>query len=220
VENYPIGRLNKIRRSDRAAYDRASVHAVLDDGMVAHLGFIDEGRPIVLPMIYGRLDDTVYVHGAKAARFAEALGGGVPVCLTVTLLDGIVVARSAFHMSANYRSAVLHGTATLVIDAAEAEAALTAITDHMLPGRWSESRPMTLKELRATSVLRVDVEAASVKSRRGLPVDDAEDYALPIWGGVVPISIKAGYPQDDGFVLPETPVPPSVEALLTRRGTS
>jgi nitroimidazol reductase NimA-like FMN-containing flavoprotein (pyridoxamine 5'-phosphate oxidase superfamily) len=216
MDSYTVERLNKVRRSDRANYDRASIHAVLDEGVVAHVGFVDEGRPFVIPMIYGRIGDTLYIHGAKAARFAKAMAPGLPVCITVTLVDGIVVARSAFHMSMNYRSAVLHGHACLVTEAAEGESALAAVTDHVLPGRWAEARPMTEKEFKATSVLRVTVEAASLKSRTGMPVDDEEDYGLPLWGGIVPLSTQVGTPQDDGAIAPATPIPDSVKALIAR----
>lgn len=214
MDQYPVERLNKVRRTDRANYDRAAIHAVLDEGIVAHVGFVDDARPIVLPMIYGRIGDTLYLHGAKAARFAKTMAPGVPVCMTVTLLDGIVVARSAFHMSMNYRSAVLHGHANLITDAEEAEQALAAITDHILPGRWTETRPMISKEFKATSVLRLDIEAASAKARSGPPIDDEEDYELPIWAGILPLRLNVGVPKDDGAVNAGVAVPASVEALI------
>jgi uncharacterized protein len=217
MDQYAVERLNKVRRGDRANYDRAAVHAVLDEGLVAHVGFVDNGCPIVVPMIYGRLGDIFYIHGAKAARFAKAMAPGVPVCIAVTLVDGIVVARSAFHMSMNYRSAILHGHANLVTDAREGEEALAAITDHVLPGRWSETRPMLDKELKATSVLRVTIEAASLKFRKGPPIDDEEDYALPIWGGVLPLGVQVGVPKDDGAAQPGAAVPGSIQAFVTRR---
>ena len=217
MDRFPAGKLNKVRRADRASYGRAAIHALLDEALVAHVGFIGDGRPIVIPMICGRIGDTLYLHGAKATRFAKAMAPGLPVCLTVTLLDGIVVGRCAFHMSMNYRSAVIHGHASLVTDAAEAERALAAITDHVLPGRWAEARPMLDKELKATAVLRVAVEAASLKSRNGPPVDEEGDYALPIWGGIVPLGVRIGRPQEDGRGGPDTPLPPSVNALLSRQ---
>jgi nitroimidazol reductase NimA-like FMN-containing flavoprotein (pyridoxamine 5'-phosphate oxidase superfamily) len=216
MDRFEILPLNKVRRSDRGIYDRAAIYALLDEAFVAHVGFIDAGRPVVLPMVYGRLGDRLYIHGAKAARFAKALAQAVPVCFTVTLVDGIVVARSAFHMSANYRSAVLHGFATLVTDPAEAQKALAAITDHMLPGRWSEARPVLEKELKATSVLRVDVESASMKQREGDPIDDAEDYELPIWAGIVPVRITSAGAQDDGRVPPGVAIPASVSKLVSK----
>ncbi len=216
MADFPVAGLNKIRRSDRASYDRAAIHALLDEAIVAHVGFVDAGRPIVIPMIYGRVDDLLYLHGAKATRFAKAMAPGLAVCLTVTLPGGIVIGRSAFHMSMNYRSAVIHGHASLVTDGEEAERALAAITDHALPGRWSEVRPMLDKEAKATAVLRLTVEAASLKSREGPPVDEREDYALPIWGGVIPLAMQAGEPQGDGAVAAGTPVPESVKAFLAR----
>jgi len=218
MDSFAVGHLNKVRRSDRASYDHAAIHGVLDEGLLAHVGFMDGGRPIVLPMAYGRIGNRLYLHGAKAARFAKAMGPGVPVCITVTLLDALVVGRSAFHNSMNYRSVVVHGTARRVEEPSEAEAALTAITDHLLPGRWAEARPMTEKELRSTSVLRVEIEAASMKARSGLPVDEEEDYALAIWGGVVPMRLQPKPPQDDGLLQPGVVVPASVEALWRRAG--
>jgi nitroimidazol reductase NimA-like FMN-containing flavoprotein (pyridoxamine 5'-phosphate oxidase superfamily) len=209
MSSFEIGRLNKIRRPDRASYEREAVYAVLDEGLLAHVGFMQDDRPIVVPMVYGRDGDRLYIHGAKAARFAKLMGPGVPVCITVTLIDGLVVARSAFHCSMNYRSVVIHGTARLVTDPAEAERAVTSVTDHLLPGRWAESRPMTEKELRATAVLRVEIDAASMKSRSGAPIDDEEDYALPIWAGVIPLRQEAGQPEADDRVQEGVEVPAS-----------
>jgi nitroimidazol reductase NimA-like FMN-containing flavoprotein (pyridoxamine 5'-phosphate oxidase superfamily) len=216
MDTYAVSPLNKVRRSDRASYERAAIYALLGEAFVAHVGFIDEGRPVVLPMVYGRAGDVLYLHGAKAARFAKALAQAVPVCITVTLVDGIVVARSAFHMSVNYRSAVLHGSATLVTDADEAQRALAAITDHMVPGRWAEARPVLEKELKATSVLRVEVEAASMKERQGGPIDEREDYDLPVWAGIVPVRVAAAEPQDDGRVRADVAIPASVGKLVSK----
>jgi nitroimidazol reductase NimA-like FMN-containing flavoprotein (pyridoxamine 5'-phosphate oxidase superfamily) len=216
MESFAVGPLNKVRRPDRANYDKAAVHAVLDEGLVAHVGFIDHDRPVVVPMVYGRDGDRFYLHGAKAARFAKAMGAGVPICATVTLADGIVVGRSAFHCSMNYRSVVLHGEARLVTDAAEAERALAAVTDHLLPGRWAESRPMIEKELRATAVLRVEIEAASLKARSGAPIDEPDDYALPIWAGVIPLRIATSAPEGDVRLLDGVEIPASVNARASR----
>jgi uncharacterized protein len=218
MEAYPISPLNKVRRSDRAHYDRAAVHGVLDEGMIAHVGFIADGRPVVVPMAYGRIGDRLYIHGAKAARFAKTMGAGVPVCITVTLLDALIVGRSAFHNSMNYRSVMIHGMALRVENPGEAEEALAAVTDHLLPGRWAESRPVTVKEMRSTSVLRVEIEAASMKARDGLPVDEEADYALPFWAGVIPLQLSPKPPQDDGLLLAGVDVPTSVEAFMRRRG--
>jgi len=189
---------------------------VLDEGLVAHVGFVHEDRPIVLPMAYGRAGDTLYIHGAKAARFAKVIGPGLPVCLTVTLADGIVVARSAFHCSMNYRTVMVHGRARLVTDVGESEKALALITDHLLPGRWAESRAVTQKELRATAVLRVEIDAASMKARSGPPVDDEEDYALPIWAGVIPLRQGTADPQPDDRVPAYVGTPSSVWKRMFR----
>lgn len=214
MTQFSVTSLNKVRRSDRGNYDRAAIYDVLDQGLIAHVGFVDQDRPIVIPMAYGRLGDRLYIHGAKAARFAKTLGQGLPVCITVTLADGIVVARSAFHCSMNYRSVVMHGSARLVTSLTEAATALAAVTDHLLPGRWAESRPVTDKELRSTSVLRIEIESASLKTRFGPPVDDEEDYVLPIWAGVVPLKMEAGCPEADDRLLESVGVPDSVKNCL------
>jgi nitroimidazol reductase NimA-like FMN-containing flavoprotein (pyridoxamine 5'-phosphate oxidase superfamily) len=214
MNSFTPGPWNKIRRPDRADYDKAAIYAVLDEGLVAHVGFIADDRPFVIPMAYGRIGNRLYLHGAKAARFAKAMAGGMPICVTVTLADGIVVGRSAFHCSMNYRSVVAHGSAHLVENQHEATSALAAITDHLLPGRWQESRPVTAKEIRATTVLGMDIEAASLKSRAGPPVDDDEDYELPIWAGVVPLRQVAGEAVNDGKVQLGVEQPASVGKRL------
>ena len=214
MSQFEVGVLNKVRKADRGGYERAAIHAVLDEALVAHVGFIDHDRPVVLPMVYGRSGNTLYLHGAKAARFAKKMAGGIPVCITVTLTDGIVVARSAFHCSMNYRSVVVHGHAEPVTDPEETEKALALITDQLIPGRWAESRPMTAKELGATSVLRVEMEAVSMKSRAGPPIDDEEDYALPIWAGLIPLGVASGAAEPDDRVLPDVQIPNSVKARL------
>lgn len=216
MESYPTNKLNKVRKSDRAAYDKETVHAILDAGLVAHVGFVDHDWPMVIPMIYARTGDTLYLHGAKAARFAKALGKGVPVCITVTLLDGLVLARSAFHSSVNYRSVVAHGMARPVDDADEKARVLTLVTDHIAPGRWDETRPMTDKELKSTGVIAVPIERAAAKVRTGGPVDDDEDYALPIWGGVVPVSEVLGTPEDDGRLVAGVEIPKSIKRAMDR----
>jgi nitroimidazol reductase NimA-like FMN-containing flavoprotein (pyridoxamine 5'-phosphate oxidase superfamily) len=214
MDSFAVGLLNKVRRPDRASYDKAAVHAVMDEGLVAHVGFIDHDRPVLVPMVYGRVGDLFYLHGARAARFAKTMGAGVPVCVTVTLADGIVIGRSAFHCSMNYRSVVAHGSAQLVENQHEATSALAAITDHLLPGRWQESRPVTAKEIRATAVLGMDIEAASLKARSGPPVDDDEDYELPIWAGVIPLRQAVGDPIADERNLPNVEQPASVGKRL------
>lgn len=215
---FPVTELNRVRKSIRADYDKDAVFRILDEGFLAHVGFVDNDRPIVIPMIYGRIDDRLYLHGARAARFADVMGPGVPVCVTVTLVDAIVVARSAFHSSMNYRSVVIHGAAKLVTDDRERERAVVAVTDHMMPGRWDEARAMTQKELGATAVIGLTIENASAKSRAGEPVDDEEDYALPVWGGLVPVRTAFGPAEADSRLKTGTPVPESVRRLMNGRG--
>jgi len=214
MQPFTAQKISRVRKSDRAAYDSKSVFAILDEGLVGQVGFVAGNRPIVIPMIYARVGETVYLHGARATRFVKALRTGAPVCLGVTLVDGLVLARSAFHSSVNYRSVVLHGEAVETKDEAEREIALEAITNHLAPGRWDEVRPSTARELRATSVLRMTIDAASCKYRSGPPVDDEEDYDLPIWAGVIPFSADAGAPQADDRLLPEVETPASVARLV------
>lgn len=216
MDTYSKGKLNKVRKSDRASYDRETVHAILDAAPIAHVGFTDMDWPMVIPMIHARVGETLYLHGAKAARFAKALGKGVPVCVTTTLIDGLVLARSAFHSSMNYRSVMVHGTARLVEDTEEKTVALTHITDHVAPGRWDEARPMTDKELKSTGVIAVPIEHAVAKARTGGPVDDDEDYALPIWAGVVPVGLALGTPEGDGRLVKGVEVPKSVTLAKKR----
>ncbi|MBA5777817.1 pyridoxamine 5'-phosphate oxidase family protein [Stappia sp. F7233] len=204
----------RVRAANRADYDRATIHAILDAAIVAHVGFVDDGRPMVIPMIFGLIGDTIYLHGAKATRIIKRVGETAPLCLTVTHVDGLVVARSAFHHSINYRSAVIHGTARHVTDSQEHERALVAVTEHLLPGRWDEARPMTEKESRATGVLALDIEAASAKIRQGPPVDDEADHDLPIWGGVLPVATAIAAPVHDGRMA-DGGVPPA--SLLKAR---
>jgi nitroimidazol reductase NimA-like FMN-containing flavoprotein (pyridoxamine 5'-phosphate oxidase superfamily) len=214
MQPFEVQKMNRVRKSSRAAYDRKTVFAVLDAGFVTHAAFVAGDRPMVVPMVYGRIGETLYLHGARATRFVKALRAGAPVCLCVTHVDGLVLGRSAFHSSMNYRCVVVHGTAVETTDTQEREAAMAAITDHMVPGRWDEARPTTAKELRATSILRVTIEAASCKHRSGPPVDEDEDYDLPVWAGVIPFMTVAGEPQDDGRLLPGVGLPDSVVRLV------
>ncbi len=216
MDAYATSKINKVRVSKRAVYDRETVHATLDDGLVAHVGFEDKDWPMVIPMIYARLGETLYLHGAKAARFAKALGKGVPVCITVTHLDGLVLARSAFHSSVNYRSVVVHGMAHTVTDKKEKILALTEVTDRIAPGRWDEAREMNDKELKSTGVIAVPIEHAAAKVRTGGPIDDDEDYELPIWGGVVPVRQVFDAPEDDGRLVEGVKVPESINRALRR----
>jgi nitroimidazol reductase NimA-like FMN-containing flavoprotein (pyridoxamine 5'-phosphate oxidase superfamily) len=189
---------SRVRRApSRADYDRATIDAILDEGLVAHLGFAVDGQPYVIPTLHARSGDTVYVHGSAASRMVRTLASGTPACLTVTLLDGLVLARSAFHHSMNYRSVVVLGQARLVEGDAERREALRVFTDCLVPGRWDEVRPPSRQELKGTQVLALTLDEASAKLRRGGPVDDDEDYALDVWAGVVPLTLQRGTPEPD-----------------------
>ncbi len=194
----PSPRVQVRRLSDRAAYERQTIHAILDEGLICHVGFASEGQPYVIPMLYGRDGERLFLHGSTASRLLRGLEVGAPACLTVTLLDGLVLARSAFHHSANYRSVVLLGRATAITDPTIKAAALRVISEHFLPGRWDEVRPPSAGELSATTVLEVPIQEASAKIRTGPPKDDPEDLALPVWAGVLPLALAASAPVADG----------------------
>jgi len=202
----------RVRRlPERGRYDGEAIEAVLDAGLVAHLGFVIDGQPYVIPTLHARIDDQVYVHGSAASRALRALSGRTPVCLTVTLLDGIVLARSVFEHSMNYRSVVVLGAATLVDEPDEKLAALEAFTEKLLPGRWAEARQPTRKELKATSVLRLPLDEASAKIRDGGHEDgDTPDAELDVWAGHVPLVVQALEPVPDATLRPGTPVPPGL----------
>jgi nitroimidazol reductase NimA-like FMN-containing flavoprotein (pyridoxamine 5'-phosphate oxidase superfamily) len=208
----PSERTRVRRRPARGAYDREVIDAILDEGLVCHVGFVHDGQPYVVPTTYARVGDLLYVHGAAASRMLRVLAEGVPVCVTVTLLDGLVLARSAFHHSMNYRSVVVLGVAAEVIDEAERLRALRAIVEHVVPGRWPVVRPPTSQELRATSVLRLPLAEASAKIRTGGPLDDAEDLARPVWAGHVPLRLVPLAPVADAGV-PADATPPEPPAL-------
>ncbi len=197
---------------NRGGYDRAEAYEILDKGLVAHVGFIHENRPMVIPMAYARIDDRLYIHGASVTRIIRDNAEGVPASLTVTLVDGLVVARSGFHHSMNYRCAIIHGTARLVEGSEEQTEALAAITDHLLPGRWAECRQMLPKELKATGVLVLDIEQLGTKIRTGGPVDDSQDIGTDIWAGVVPVTTALGQALAAPDVPETAPVPQSVPA--------
>ncbi|MEP3280390.1 MAG: pyridoxamine 5'-phosphate oxidase family protein [Stappiaceae bacterium] len=207
---FPIEAYSKVRNSTRAHYDRQTILPILDSGLMAHVGFVIDGRPMVIPMAYARIGDVLYIHGAKATRIIKKQEDRAAACVTITLLDGLVVGRSAFHHSANYRSVVVHGLLRPVIDEVEKEQALIAITNHLLPGRWDEVRPMNEKELKSTGVLALDIQSASAKIRQGQPIDEDEDYDLPYWGGVVPVTQSLGQPLDDGRLAEGAEVPASL----------
>jgi hypothetical protein len=188
------------RLPDRGRYDRTTIEAILDAGFVCHLGFIANGQPYVIPTGYARAGDRLYIHGSAASRLARTLAGGVDVCLTVTLVDGFVLARSAFHHSMNYRSAVVLGRARAVTDADEKMEALRLFTNHLIAGRFEEVRAPSAQELKATAVLALDIDEASAKLRSGPPIDDADDYAIDVWAGVVPLVTSVGEPAADAGV--------------------
>lgn len=183
----------KVRRlPDRGHYDSETIYQILDEGFVCHIGFVAEGQPFVIPTGYARIGDAIYIHGSSASRMLRTLAGGIQVCVTVTMVDGLVLARSAFHHSMNYRSVVILGRAEAVEDLDEKKRALEAFTEHIVPGRWSTLRPVRDTELKQTSVLRLPLAEVSAKVRTGPPKDDAEDYDLPIWAGVLPLRLTPG----------------------------
>jgi nitroimidazol reductase NimA-like FMN-containing flavoprotein (pyridoxamine 5'-phosphate oxidase superfamily) len=213
----PTERTTLHRIPNRGRYDRAVVEAILDDGLVCHLAFVVDGQPYTLPTTFARLGDTVYVHGAAASRMLKTLAQGVPVCVTVTLLDGLVLARSAFHHSMNYRSVVILGTAREVTDLDERNRALAAIVDRAAAGRWEVARLPNAKELAATRVLAVPLEEVSAKVRTGGPIDDEEDLGLEIWAGVVPLALRAEPPIPADGIPASRPGPP-VDPRFRRPG--
>lgn len=185
----PTERTTLQRRPTRGSYDRPTVEAILDEGLYCHVGFVVDTQPYVIPTIHARIADRLYIHGSSASRMLRTLKEGVPMCVTVTILDGLVLARSAFHHSMNYRSVVVLGTAQEVADLAEKNEALQAIVEHVAPQRWNDVRRPTTQELKATSVLRLPLEEVSAKIRTGAPIDDEEDYQLPCWAGELPLRL-------------------------------
>jgi nitroimidazol reductase NimA-like FMN-containing flavoprotein (pyridoxamine 5'-phosphate oxidase superfamily) len=212
----PTERTQVRRLPKRAVYDREAVYRILDEGLVCHVGFVEDGQPVVIPTEYGRDGDTLYIHGSAASRMLRNLAQGVEVCVTVTLLDGLVLARSAFHHSMNYRSVVIFGAAQIVEDEATKREALRAFTEHIAPGRWPEVRPPTESELKATSVLAISLHEVSAKVRTGPPLDDEEDYTLPVWAGVLPLKLRPQQPVPDSRLSPSIEVPEYVR-LYDRR---
>jgi hypothetical protein len=188
------------RLPKRGTFHRDEIYRILDEGFVCHVAFVADGQPYAIPTGYARVDDVVYVHGSAASRMIRTLAAGIDVCVTVTLIDGLVLARSAFHHSMNYRSVVILGRARLVEDLAEKRAALRAFTNHIVADRWDGLRPVTDQELIATSVLKVPVEEASAKVRTGPPIDDDDDLTWPVWAGVIPLSLQRGTPVLDAHV--------------------
>jgi nitroimidazol reductase NimA-like FMN-containing flavoprotein (pyridoxamine 5'-phosphate oxidase superfamily) len=213
----PSPRTRLVREADRAVYDRAAAYKILDEGFICHLGFVADGQPFVIPTSYGRVDDNLYIHGSAASRMLRRIDEGIAVCVTVTLLDGLVLARSIFNHSMNYRSVVILGAAHAVTDAIEKLEALRLLSEHILPRRWAESRQPNEKELKATLVMRLPIEEFSAKVRQGPVVDDEEDYAFRTWAGVIPLTMVAGEPIDDARLLPDVKAPQYARAYTRKR---
>lgn len=215
-EYTPTARTIPTRSRERVGYDRRAVHAVLDEATTCHVGFVVAGRPVVLPQLHVRVGEDLYLHGSTGARaLRSADGHGLEVCVTVTLVDGLVLARSAFHHSVNYRSVVAQGRAELVSDPAEKTTALAALVDAVVPGRSAASRGPDRRELAATAVLRLRLHEVSLKVRSGPPVDDPEDLVLPHWAGVLPLSTRRGRPVPAPDVAADTPLPGHLQAWVS-----
>jgi nitroimidazol reductase NimA-like FMN-containing flavoprotein (pyridoxamine 5'-phosphate oxidase superfamily) len=211
MSEFAINERNRIRRlPKRGQYDKDTIYQILDEGLVCHVGLVEDHRPAVIPMNYARRDDTLILHGAPASRLLRQVQAGHPVCVTVTLLDGLVLARSVFHHSMNYRSAVVFGRGRLIEAEDEKLMALEILTEHILPGRWQDARKPSRQELDATAVVSIAIESASAKVRTGPPVDDEEDYQLPVWAGVLPIRQQALTPESDPRLRKNIRVPAAV----------
>ncbi len=218
MDEYEVTRRNRVRQIlDYARYDTRAVHEVLDAGYVGHVGFVQAGQPFVIPMLYAREGQVLYLHGAKKARVVKLLGSGAPVCVNVMLLDGIVAARSAFNSSMNYRSAVVFGTGQMLEDDAEVLHALEVVSEHVFPGRWRELRAPLEREIAMTGVISLAIESASAKIAADPPEDEEADYATRVWAGVVPIVTSLGKPQADGRVLDGVPMSLAIGALEGKR---
>lgn len=211
MSEFPITERNRIRRvPKRAQYDKETIYRILDEGLVCHVGIAEGNQPVVIPMNYARHDDALVLHGAPASRLVKYVRAGHPVCVTVTLLDGLVLARSVYHHSMNYRSVVVFGRGRLIEAEQEKLAALEVLTEHILAGRWQDARRPNRQELDATDVVSIAIESASAKVRTGPPADDEEDYRLPVWAGILPIQQQALTPVNDPRLRNDIPVPPAV----------
>jgi uncharacterized protein len=203
----PTARTRVVREPQRAVYDRNAVYEILDAGFICHVGFSIDSQPYVIPTSYGREDDVLYIHGSAASRMLRHASNGIPVCVTVTLLDGLVLARSIFNHSMNYRSVVVLGAAFEIREREEKLAALHSLSEHILPGRWKDAREPNEQELKATTVLRLPIKEFSAKVRQGPAIDDEEDYSFSTWAGVIPLNVVAGDPVSDARLVPGTSVP-------------
>ena len=197
------------RLPNRGVFERSAVYRILDEGFICHVGFVVDGNPVVIPTGYARAGDQLLIHGSQASRMLRTLKEGFPACVTVTLVDGLVLARSAFHHSINYRSVVIFGTCSVIVDPVKKNEALRLLSEHIIAGRWDEVRPPTDAELSATTVLSLPLLEASAKVRTGPPIDDEEDYSLNVWAGVIPLTMEAGPPVPDqrlpaGVVVPDS----------------
>ena len=208
----PTPRTRVVREAHRGVYDRETAYKILDEGFLCHVGFVANGQPFVIPTSYGRKDASLYIHGSAASRMLRQMKESVPVCVTVTLLDGLVLARSVFNHSMNYRSVVILGKAALVDDPAEKLEALRLLSEHIIRGRWDDARQPNERELKQTSVLRIPIEEFSSKVRIGPPIDDEEDLSFPTWAGVVPLEMKVGTPENDPTLQPGREVPEYVRS--------
>ena len=204
----PTPRTRLVREAERGVYDRGTAYRILDEGFLCHVGFVADGQPFVIPTSYGRKDDRLYIHGSAASRMLRQMKEAVPVCVTVTLLDGLVLARSIFNHSMNYRSVVILGKATPVDDPLEKVEALRLLSEHIIPGRWADARQPNERELKATLVMRVPIEEFSAKVRTGPPIDDEDDYSFPTWAGVVPLETVSRPPINDPRLDPQYKAPP------------
>lgn len=217
TDRYDVHKENKVRQiRDKASYDRETVHRILDTGLVAHAAFVQDGKPVVVPMLHARDGETLYLHGARKARVIKLLEQNDSVCINVTLVDGIVLARSAFNSSMNYRSVTVHGTPRLVDDTEGKLHAMKCISEHLMPGRWDELRPPHDKEVKMTGVIAVSIDSAAAKISEGLPEDEPEDYDIPIWAGTLPLTSTLGSIVDDERLLPGVEPSPVVLALQNR----
>lgn len=203
----PTSRTTLKRLPKRGEYDHAVVHGILDEAFICHVGFVADGKPVVIPTSYARIGDDLYIHGSAASRMLRSLEEGIDVCVTVTLIDGLVLARSAFHHSINYRSVVIFGNAKVVDEPDEKLRALHAFTDHVVPGRWEDVRQPNESEMRATLVLKLPLVEVSAKVRTGPPIDDEEDYELSVWAGVVPLELRAAAPLRDDRLASDVEAP-------------
>lgn len=219
MSEYKKTEVNRVRREpERGQYDKETIYGIVDDALICHVGFVQEGRPFVIPTLHARQGDEILLHGATTSRLIRHVEAGHEVCLTMTHVDGIVLARSVFHHSINYRSAVLFGRGYLLEGDEETMAALEFFTERLMPGRWADARSPNRKELKATAVVAVPIEIASAKVRSGSPGDDEEDYALPVWAGVLPIVQKVGPAEADGRLADEIAIPDYVAKYVAERG--